>query len=46
MPIRSLYPGAALLALLVALGVGHTRLERVAAAQAQSAVQAPRFEVA
>jgi DNA-binding beta-propeller fold protein YncE len=41
----SLYPGATLLALLVALGIGQARLDAVAAAQAGSAVQAPVFEV-
>lgn len=44
-PKGSLLIGGALLALLVALGIGQAALERVAAAQAQGAVQAPRFEV-
>jgi len=42
---RNLYVGAAFLALLAALGVGATLLERRAVAQDGGAVQAPRFEV-
>jgi DNA-binding beta-propeller fold protein YncE len=42
---RNLYIGATFLALLVALGVGSSLLERRAVAAAASAVEAPRFEV-
>jgi len=42
---RHVVVGASLLALLVTLGVAQAVLERTAAAQGQSAVQAPRFEV-
>ena len=41
---RNLYLGAAFFAVLIALGVGSTILERRAAVQA-AGVQAPRFEV-
>src|SRR6266705_2783719 len=41
---RNLYVGAAFLALLIALGVGSTVLERRAGVEA-AGVQAPRFEV-
>jgi DNA-binding beta-propeller fold protein YncE len=37
--------GAALLALLAGLGIAHTVLQGAATAEAQSSVQAPRFEV-
>jgi len=40
-----LYVGAALLVLLVGLGLGQSVLERTAAAEARAAVQAPTFEV-
>ena len=42
---RNLCIGATFLVLLVALGVGQSVLEKTAAAQSKSAVQAPRFEV-
>lgn len=42
---RSFFVVAAFVAVLVALGMGQAALERTAAAQAKSAVQAPRFEV-
>jgi DNA-binding beta-propeller fold protein YncE len=42
---RNLAIGTGLLALLVALGLGQSVLQRVAAAQAKGGVQAPRFEV-
>ena len=42
---KNLCIGATLFALLIALGAGQSLLERTAAAQAQGAVQAPRFEV-
>ena len=42
---RSLLVGVTFLALLTALGVAQTVLERSASAQTQGAVQAPRFEV-
>ncbi|MSO30514.1 MAG: hypothetical protein EXQ48_06145 [Acidobacteria bacterium] len=42
---RTLYVGTGLLGLLAALWAGQTTLERRLAAQAASAVQAPRFEV-
>lgn len=42
---RNVVVGASLLALLVTLGVVQMVLEKAAAAQSQSAVQAPRFEV-
>ena len=42
---RSLLVGVTFLALLIALGVAQTVLERSASAQTQGAVQAPRFEV-
>ena len=40
-----LYVGATFLALVVALGLGLRGLENTAAAEARSAVTAPRFEV-
>src|SRR3984893_18330828 len=42
---RNVVIGTALIALLVVLGLGQSVLQRVAAAQAKGAVQAPRFEV-
>ncbi len=42
---RNLYAVAALLALIVALGLGQTWLERAIAQSTQGAVQAPTFEV-
>ena len=42
---RDLYLGAALLGLLLALGVGQAMLERTAVAQSQPGVQAPMFQV-
>ena len=42
---RNLRLGVSFVVLLVALGVAQSALERSAAAQAKSAVQAPRFEV-
>jgi DNA-binding beta-propeller fold protein YncE len=42
---RNLLVGATFVALFVALGIGQTVLERSAAAQSKSTVQAPRFEV-
>jgi DNA-binding beta-propeller fold protein YncE len=42
---RNLAIGALLLSLIVALGIGQAMLGRVAAAQAQTTVQAPMFEV-
>ena len=42
---RNLLVGATLLTLLAALGVVQSTLQKVAAEQAKSAVQAPRFEV-
>ena len=42
---RNLFVGASFLAILVALGAAERLLQRTAAAQAQGAVQAPRFEV-
>ena len=42
---RNLFVGAGFLALLAALAVVQTMLQRTAAAQAQGAAQAPRFEV-
>ncbi len=42
---RNLYIGVTLLAILVALGVGQSMLEKAAAAQAKNAVQAPMFQV-
>jgi DNA-binding beta-propeller fold protein YncE len=42
---RSLFVGLALLVLLAGLGVTQQVLEKTAAAQAKTAVQAPRFEV-
>jgi len=42
---RSLVLGASVVALLVALGVSQSVLDRAAAAQSKGAVQAPRFEV-
>jgi len=42
---RNLRLGVSFVVLLVALGVAQSALERTAAAQAKSAVQAPRFEV-
>jgi hypothetical protein len=42
---RNVVVGSSLLALLAALAVGQTLLERRAAAQAKNTVQAPRFEV-
>jgi DNA-binding beta-propeller fold protein YncE len=42
---RTLVLGASLVALLVALGIAQTWLERTASAQSKGAVQAPRFEV-
>jgi hypothetical protein len=42
---RNLFIGAALVVLLVALGTTERLLQRTAAAQAQGAIQAPRFEV-
>jgi DNA-binding beta-propeller fold protein YncE len=45
MTMRKLHVGAAFVGVLVALGVGQAALERAAAAEGSSAVQAPRFEV-
>jgi DNA-binding beta-propeller fold protein YncE len=45
MTMRKLHVGAAFVAVLVALGAGQAALERAAAAEGTSAVQAPRFEV-
>jgi DNA-binding beta-propeller fold protein YncE len=42
---RNLFVGSALLVLLAGLGVAQYMLEKTAAAQAKTAVQAPRFEV-
>src|SRR5574341_1494886 len=42
---RSLYIGAAFVALLVALGVGQSALEKMAVVKGQSRVQAPMFKV-
>src|ERR1051325_9785446 len=42
---RTLVFGSLLIALLAALGIGQQILEKTAAAQSKSAVQAPRFEV-
>src|SRR5688572_18995984 len=42
---RNLLIGGSFVALLVALAVAHSAVQRVAAAQAQSGVMAPRFEV-
>jgi DNA-binding beta-propeller fold protein YncE len=42
---RSLWAGVTCLTLLVALGIGQAALDRVAIAQSQGTVQAPRFEV-
>ena len=42
---RDLYIGATLLVILVALGIAQTGLEKTAAAQGKTAVQAPMFEV-
>ena len=42
---RNVFIGSTLLALLIGLGAAQTLLQRTAAAQAQGAVQAPRFEV-
>jgi len=42
---RNLFIGSSLVVLLVALGAAERLLQRTAAAQAQGAVQAPRFEV-
>ena len=42
---KNVYIGVALAAALVALWIGQARLERVVAAEAKAAVQAPRFEV-
>ena len=42
---RSLWVGATFLTLLVALGISQAALDKVAIAQAQGALQAPRFEV-
>ncbi len=42
---RSLFVGAGLVALLAVLAVGQTVLEKTAAAQSKTGVQAPRFEV-
>jgi DNA-binding beta-propeller fold protein YncE len=42
---RNLFVGALLLVLLAGLGVAQYTLEKTAAAQAKTAVQAPRFEV-
>jgi DNA-binding beta-propeller fold protein YncE len=42
---RNLAIGTGLLALLVALGLGQSVLQRVAAAQAKGGTQAPKFEV-
>ena len=44
-PKRHLLIGTTLVTLLAALAIGQLRLERVAAAQAKTGVQAPRFEV-
>jgi DNA-binding beta-propeller fold protein YncE len=44
-PKRDLLVGAIFLALLAALGVGQSLLEKKAEAQAKSSVQAPKFEV-
>src|SRR5438309_11831689 len=43
--LRNLYLGAAFVALLVALFIGQSVLERMTAAQGKNAVMAPRFEV-
>ena len=43
--IRNSLVAASFITALVALGVAHSIVDRVAAAQARSAVQAPRFEV-
>ena len=43
--LRNLYLGATFVALLVALGVGQSVLEKMTAAQGKGAVMAPRFEV-
>ena len=40
-----LYVGTTLIVVLGALGIAQTVLQGLAAAEAQSAVQAPRFEV-
>jgi len=45
MTMRKLQIGAAFVAVLLALGAGHAVLQKAAAAQGESAVQAPRFEV-
>ena len=45
MKTRKLWIGATLLALLVALGIGQSALQRTAVAQGRNAVQAPLFEV-
>ena len=42
---RNLFVGAGFLALLAALGIAQTMLQRTAVVQAQGAAQAPRFEV-
>ena len=42
---RNLLIGTSLLAVLIALGLASVALEKTAAAQSKSAVQAPRFEV-
>jgi DNA-binding beta-propeller fold protein YncE len=42
---RNLFVGSSLLVLLAGLGVAQHMLEKTAAAQAKTAVQAPRFEV-
>ena len=42
---RNLFVGSSLLVLLAGLGVAQNMLEKTAAAQAKTAVQAPRFEV-
>src|SRR5262245_1376604 len=42
---RNLYLVVAFIALLVALGIGQSALERMSVAQGKAAVMAPRFEV-
>ena len=43
--LRNVYVGAAFLTGLIALGVAQNALEKTAAAQGKSSVQAPKFEV-
>src|SRR5262245_37438011 len=45
MRTRQVLVGSSLVALLAAFGIGQQMLEKTAAAQSNSAVQAPRFEV-